>query len=113
MSKKDLVEEEFDENEEWEVERILDVYIKRDKTREFLIHWKGWRAKYDSWETEENVNCPDLIEEYMAKVEKAKSALPKELRTVRQQTDRLVDRLETRLNNYCSRFSKRHDGRPR
>lgn len=113
MRAKDLVEEEFDENVEWEVERIRDVWIKKNKTREFLIHWKGWRSKYDSWEAEENINCPDLIAEFMAEIEKAKSALPKELRPQRKQTDRLVDRTKMKPKYCANRYSKRNDSLPR
>lgn len=35
---------EWDETEDFEVERIIDVRFCRDNTREFLIRWKGYSA---------------------------------------------------------------------
>lgn len=36
---------DWDENEDYEVEKILDVHFQRDNTREFLIRWKGYSSK--------------------------------------------------------------------
>lgn len=52
---------------EWEVERIVGVKYNEDNSREFLIHWKGYREADDSWEAETNLNCPDLIKKFMTK----------------------------------------------
>ena len=48
----------------------MEVHFKKDGSREFLIHWKGFSHKDDTWEPEKNLNCPDLIEKFMAKVDK-------------------------------------------
>ncbi|KAM3966274.1 chromobox protein homolog 3 isoform 2-T2 [Aphomia sociella] len=65
--KNDWDGENADENAEYEVERILEVHHKKNGKREFLIHWKGWSTKFDSWEPESNLNCPELIKKFMDK----------------------------------------------
>ncbi len=73
FSPKKLSDEEDDEesdesDDEWEVERIVKHRIKRKNDWEFLIRWKGCTAKEDTWETEENLNCPDLLVKYLGEV---------------------------------------------
>ncbi|XP_015429940.1 PREDICTED: chromobox protein homolog 1 [Dufourea novaeangliae] len=86
----DSDEEKSDENEqkEFEVEKIIEVHFKKNKTRQFLIRWKGFTAADDTWEPEENLNCPELIEKFMQKVEKAKTTDLRELRANRPHTKR-------------------------
>ena len=74
------VKEVKDEEKEFEVERIIEVHFKKNKSREFLIRWKGFTASDDTWEPEENLNCPDLIEKFMEKLDKAKKTDMRELR---------------------------------
>lgn len=100
---------DWDEDEDYEVERILDVYIHRNNKREFLIRWKGFSSKSDSWEPEENLDCKDLIEKFMNKVEQVKNLNQKELRPVRSQTQRFT--LMTQAS--ARRLSKRNIGRQR
>ncbi|CAK9797973.1 Chromobox protein homolog 5 [Anthophora quadrimaculata] len=77
-----------DDQKEFEVEKIIEVHFKKNKTRQFLIRWKGFTSADDSWEPEENLNCPDLIEKFMRKVEKAKTTEARELRANRPHTKR-------------------------
>lgn len=100
---------EWDENEDYEVERIMDVYIHRNNKREFLIRWKGYSSKSDSWEPEENLDCQDLIEKFMEKVNQMKNITLKELRPVRSQTQRFT--LMTQSS--ARRLSKRNHGKQR
>lgn len=102
-------EDDWDEKEAFEVEKILDVQFHRDKKREFLIRWKGYSSNLDSWEPEENLNCHDLIDKFMNKLENIKNVTLKELRPVRAQTQRftLMTQAEQR------RLSKRNFGRQR
>lgn len=77
-----------EDQKEFEVEKIIEVHFKKNKTREFLIRWKGFTSADDTWEPEENLNCPELIEKFMQKVEKAKTTDVRELRANRPHTKR-------------------------
>lgn len=97
------------DDDEYEVEKIVEVRIKKDGSREFLVHWKRWSSNHDTWEPEENLSCPELIEKFMQKVENAKNSNVKELRTERKHTERFT------LNTHDSgrRLSKRHNAKQR
>ncbi|CAG9561238.1 unnamed protein product [Danaus chrysippus] len=82
--------ENADEEAEYEVERILEVHHKKNGSREFLIHWKGWSSKFDSWEPEANLNCPELIKRFMEKVESAKTTESRNLRVAPETTNRFT-----------------------
>nr|CAD7198880.1 unnamed protein product [Timema douglasi] len=92
-----------------EVDKILDVHFKKSGKREFLIHWKGFQNKHNTWEPEENLSCEDLIEKFMLKVDSAKSSTPRELRTDRQHTDRFT----LDMNQRGRRLSRRKQGTQR
>ena len=77
-----------DDQKEFEVEKIIEVQYKKNKTREFLIRWKGFTSADDTWEPEENLNCPELIAKFMQKVEKARTMEARELRANRPHTKR-------------------------
>lgn len=102
-------DDKWDEAEDFEVKRILDVIVHRNNKREFLIRWKGYSSNSDSWEPEENLNCRDLIENFMDKVNAAKNTLAPDLRPVRAPTQRFT--LATRDTG--RRLSKRNFGRQR
>ncbi|XP_046820030.1 chromo domain-containing protein cec-4-like [Vespa crabro] len=89
---------------EFEVDKIIEVHFKKNKKKEFLIRWKGFTAADDTWEPEENLNCPDLITKFMEKVEKAKTTDMRELRTNPTHTKRYT------LSTHDSgrRLSRRH-----
>jgi len=48
---------------EWEVEEVLDSRWHRRRFQ-FLIKWKGFSRKHNSWEVASDVKAPDLIAEY-------------------------------------------------
>lgn len=100
---------EFDENEDFEVEKIVDVYVHRNNKREFLIRWKGYSSKSDTWEPEEHLDCKDLIEKFMGKVDQLKNVSLKELRPVRTQTQRFT----LMTQGAARRLSKRNQNQQR
>ncbi|XP_069138883.1 chromobox protein homolog 1-like, partial [Argopecten irradians] len=57
------------EEEEYTVEKILDVRVKSGK-REYLLKWVGYPDSENTWEPEENLDCPDIIAAYEDKRKK-------------------------------------------
>lgn len=47
----------------YEVEKVMSHKI-RNNVRYFLIRWKGYDSDSDTWEREENLNCPRLVKQY-------------------------------------------------
>ena len=55
-----------DREEEWEVEEILNS-CWHQRRFQFLVKWKGFSRKHNSWEVTSDVKAPDLIAEYYQK----------------------------------------------
>lgn len=49
---------------EYEVGKIVGKQTFSGKVH-FLIRWKGYTAKDDTWEAEDTLNCDDLIKKYL------------------------------------------------
>lgn len=86
----DYEEPTSDADVEWEVERILDVYFCKDNTREFLIRWKDYSSNADTWEPEANLDCKEMINKFMAKLDRITTVTQKELRVAPAHTQRFT-----------------------
>jgi len=59
----------FPNEEEYEIEAIVDHRDIRGH-REYLVHWLGYLSSDDSWVKEKDLHAADLLEEYLAAIEK-------------------------------------------
>lgn len=51
----------------YEVEKLIGHKMKNG-VRFYLVRWKGYGKRYDTWEKESNLDCPDILNTYNASV---------------------------------------------
>lgn len=76
---------ETEEEEIYEVEVILEhKKIKKGKYK-YYLKWKGYPDSENTWEIEENLACPDLLEKYWEGIRKKKEQRKKEKEKIKPQ----------------------------
>jgi len=118
LREEDMRRKREEEEGAYEVQRILEVKFVKTKgkennegaLREFLIRWKGHGEEDDSWEPEENLACPEMIEKFMNKFEKRLLATEKSLRTAPKQVSRLNYANSARVGRRNQGFRMTYEG---
>lgn len=81
----------YDYNNIWlyffQVEKIVGHRTIKGR-RQFLVRWKGYNASSDSWENEKDLNCPNLIEDFLMNEQEIKMITKdnKETKTAKTKT---------------------------
>ncbi|XP_046847221.1 chromobox protein homolog 1-like [Xenia sp. Carnegie-2017] len=63
-----------EEEEDYVVEKIVDERVV-DGKHEYFLKWKGYSSLDNTWEPAENLDCPDLLEEF----KKSRDVAPREI----------------------------------
>lgn len=58
------------------MEKLVSVRTSKG-SRQFLVRWKGYGESADTWENEKDLNCPELIQKFLAKEKEQETKLSK------------------------------------
>ena len=93
------------ENEkEFAVEKVLKKRVEKNGTTRYLIKWKGLDG--NTWETKENLECKNLIEQFDANFEKKKSKSKRRLYLKALHVDKVIGDVDDLDNEYEKRRQK-------
>lgn len=79
----------------FKVEKLVSLRTNKGR-RQFLVRWKGYRQSADTWENEKDLNCPELIEEFLSRLdEKEMEKEMKALKTDKSKRSRTTLKKQT------------------
>jgi len=52
----------IEEIDTWEVESIVDSRLCASGAEEYFVKWKGYHSSENTWEPEENLHCPQMLQ---------------------------------------------------
>lgn len=70
------MESDEEDEDKYVVERIVDKRVRNKKT-EYFIKWKNYEESDNTWEPEENCDCPELIAQFEEERRKKNADLKK------------------------------------
>jgi hypothetical protein len=88
------------DSENYEVEKIIDHRVDPRGRRRYLIQWRGYRPDDNTWEDEDNLNCPDILKDYLQMVKQTQKAIAPKGRLI-ERPIRVTGMIRGRDNVVC------------